>query len=813
MKKQLKMLAILMPIAFGILNFANLKSFHLASATYVEGPITQDTIWTLVDSPFVIFKDVIVYPNATLTIEPGVEVKFGGVFSLIVSGKLHADGTNKTIMFTSNKEQPAAGDWNAIVFNGMEKSTLTGCFIAYAKYGVFIQNGDVEIESSTIRVSENGITVVNGKLRIQNCNVSFCYQNGINITNSESIVQNSAITENQGNGICITGNRQVIVQSTTIIANGNGMLLTGNDVSNVNIAQNIISASTQNGICIDADNHANIAIVNNIVSSNARGFYISTPVSTRITNNSISYNKIGILYDEGSHTANYNDIYGNEKGVDVLFDATVNAEYNYWDDPSGPYHESLNPNGKGDPVGGDGVNLDFIFFLTKSIGSINAPPTASLLTDKVWVRTDEIVMFFATNSNDTDGRVDRYFFDFGDGSNSGWTTLSIFIHKYSFPWNYSAKLRVMDDNGTVSNVVTATMYVNAALPPLHVNLELSNSTAHEGEQINVTVYVTDGTTAVADATVTLFSLIGGEFTESSGQTDASGRFNTTFTAPEIAEKANVRIVATASKNGNGYTDGSDYEYLEVLQDMGIIEPGELAVQVTAESNVTISEAQLNVTVYVMEYDMNPVEGASVTVEASSGSFSTTTGLTDSEGKVTFTFTAPQVNEQTSVTVTANATMTGYDEGQSQVVITVNPRTFNIQIIIAPTVESGKPASVTVLVKCSEDATSVDGATVTMQSSYGSFPVAIKTTDSTGTCTFTFNAPQTTTELSVIIIANATKNGYRNGASQTTILVTAPQAEGWPLTTILLIIIPLVIAVVVAILIKLKIIVISSREEE
>ena len=76
MKKQLKMLLILLTIASSIFSFANRTLFTIVNATYVEGPITQDTIWTRVDSPFVVSKDVTVYSNATLTIEPDVEVKF-----------------------------------------------------------------------------------------------------------------------------------------------------------------------------------------------------------------------------------------------------------------------------------------------------------------------------------------------------------------------------------------------------------------------------------------------------------------------------------------------------------------------------------------------------------------------------------------------------------------------------------------------------------------------------------------------------------------------------------------------------------------
>jgi len=890
-------------MAFSIFNFASITLFPAVNATYVEGPITQDTIWTLVDSPFVVSKNVTVYSSATLTIEPGVEVKFGGDFSLIVLGKLYANGTSKPITFTSNKIQPEVGDWNAIIFNGMEKSMFIGCFVAYAKNGISIENSDVEITNSTIsHCSENGITATNGKLMIQNSTTSLCNKDGISITDSELTIQNSIIAENQENGICITGNGQITIQKNTVLANGNGVLLTGNEALGVNISQNIISASKQSGIRIDANN-TDFAIINNIVSSNNNGFYISSPKSTYITNNSISYNKIGILYDAGDHTANFNDIYGNEMGMNALFNATVNAEHNYWGDPSGPYHESLNPNGQGNPVGGDGVDLDFIFFLTKPIGIINTRPTASLQTDRILVPPNENLMFFATNSFDNDGRVDRYFFNFGDGSNSSWTTLSIFTHKYGPPVRtYNATLIVMDDYGAISNSVVTTINVQN-LPPLQISVDLSNSTIHEGEQVPITVYVTTGTTPVKNANITMFSVKGGNFTDPSGLTNAAGYFVTTFTAPKVTRIANIRIIARASKLG--YVDGSAYDYLEVLPFLSVqitanpdtiksegttqvlihvscngesvsnasvtilsssgslssetaitnssgsvslvftapqtttflnvnitaiatkdgymngmgqtiigVDPKTLNVQITAKPNATISEANISVTVHV-EYDMISIVGANITIVAENGNFSKTTGLTDNYGNVTFIFTAPQVNEQSNITITAQATKAKYAQGQSQLKIAVNPRTFNVQIS-APTVESGESADVIVHVTCKEDATTVTGAAVTMSSSEGNFSVITKTTDSTGTCTFVFDAPQTTEQTSIVITANVTKNGYVDRGNQTAITVnpkTVPQGEGgWPITTMLLIIIPIIIAVVVVILIKLKIIVISTEEE-
>ncbi|MCW4042875.1 MAG: right-handed parallel beta-helix repeat-containing protein, partial [Candidatus Bathyarchaeota archaeon] len=318
--------------------------FQTVKATYVEGLITQDTVWTLVDSPFVVSGDVTVYSNATLTVEPGVEVRFGGVFSLVVLGKLYANGTEKAIKFTSNRDQPDAGDWNAIRFNGIEKSMLIGCIVAHATYGILVENGDVEIENISIsQCSQNGITVINGKLGIKASTVSFCSQDGINATNSELMIQDNLIMENDGNGIAVTGDGQVIIQRNTILANENGILLTGNETSKVNVNHNIISANEQNGIRLTAENHTDLVIIYNNVSSNHIGFYISSPTSTSITNNSIAYNNIGFSYDQGSHTAHFNDIYGNGEGMNATSNAVVNAEYNYWGHKSGPYHISLNP--------------------------------------------------------------------------------------------------------------------------------------------------------------------------------------------------------------------------------------------------------------------------------------------------------------------------------------------------------------------------------------------------------------------------------------------------------------------------------------
>ena len=98
--------------------------------TQVSGLITEDTTWSLTGSPYIATGDVTVRQSIsdsgnvpTLTIEPGVEVRFAPGTGLYVGddtgyGVLSAQGTQAApITFTSNAASPAPGDWKGIVIN------------------------------------------------------------------------------------------------------------------------------------------------------------------------------------------------------------------------------------------------------------------------------------------------------------------------------------------------------------------------------------------------------------------------------------------------------------------------------------------------------------------------------------------------------------------------------------------------------------------------------------------------------------------------------------------------------------------------
>jgi hypothetical protein len=689
------------------------------------------------------------------------------------------------------------------------------------------------------------------------------------------------------------------------MSNGDGITLLGDSISNLNIDQNNISSNTQSGILLGADDYGSTVITNNTLSANHQGFCASTETSTHISRNYIQNNDIGFYYEKGmAHTASFNDIYGNTLAMDASVDAAVNATQNYWGERSGPYHESLNPHGKGNPVGGNGVNIDFIFFLSAPIDYSNSPPTAVLWADKALVARNQNATFVGADSYD-DGRVDQYFYDFGDGTTSGWTTLSIFAHNYSTTGTYNARLKVMDDFGVESAYVSTSVSVQN-LSSLVTSVTLESYSVDGNKDVSITVYVSNGVNPVESANVTLFSVKGGSFTPQSGPTDADGYFTANFTAPNATGLMNVRIIARASHAI--FADGSDYKYLKVFPPLTVrvsvqsstivaekstvvtvmvtngfdepvanasltlsvangnlsafsgitdqngnfssvftaplttvalnatvsvnatksgfvdgqgqtvinVLPKVLDVRVTAETTATISEAKVNVTVHVAN-ETGPVQQANVSIaSANGGNFSATTGLTDAYGDSVFTFTAPQANAPLDIIITAHASKAMYADGDGALNITVTPGVLSVEVSSAsPSVRSRESAVVTVLVTC--NSTRVANAQVTMSVDNGNFSGTTAITDVNGSCTFLFNAPITTTQLSAVITANATKNGFISAGSQTTMNIMSeapPQAEGgWPWWTILLIVIPIVVVVIVVVLIKLKIITFSSEEEE
>src|SRR5690348_12373674 len=106
------------PLLLLLIFHFQLSILNCEAQTNVSGFINANTTWTVAGSPYIVVGNVLVSHGYTLTIQPGVVVKFNSAKTLQIDGELIANGTAQNrITFTSNSTTPAAGDWGQIQFS------------------------------------------------------------------------------------------------------------------------------------------------------------------------------------------------------------------------------------------------------------------------------------------------------------------------------------------------------------------------------------------------------------------------------------------------------------------------------------------------------------------------------------------------------------------------------------------------------------------------------------------------------------------------------------------------------------------------
>jgi parallel beta-helix repeat protein len=255
-----------------------------AGPTYVSGPITSNTTWNLTNSPYIVIGDVTVQTGVTLTIESGVEVKFDGVYSIIVDGRLDAQGTFvDKIRFTSNQTTPAKGDWYTIRLR-TEYNIINYVEVEYATYGIFM-------------------TFFGANNTISNTTVKYCKFDGIYITNSDNnLISNCTITSNDRFGITIYNSDNTEVKNNIILYNKFfGINLNASTYTQINDCN--ISYNDGKGILLYSDSHHTTISDCEIDHNNNIGIDLSGSSYNNIINTSICSNN-GLGIDFGGVTTN-----------------------------------------------------------------------------------------------------------------------------------------------------------------------------------------------------------------------------------------------------------------------------------------------------------------------------------------------------------------------------------------------------------------------------------------------------------------------------------------------------------------------------
>ncbi len=310
----------------------------VSADTPVSGIIDSDTTWTLSDSPYIVTGSVLVNSGVTLTIEPGVIVRFdsgaGLQVGLQVEGTLIAIGTDTdNITFTSNQSEPAAGDWAYIFFtdsstdatydadgNYTGGSILEYCVIEYADSSTLrMDNAHPFINYCTIgNNSASGINAYNltGTIKITNSTISSkIYVSGADIV---------TILSNTIGGIYLNEIVAATISNNTISSGGSGidMLSSGGIVT---ISNNTISNNTE-GVSVHGDT---ITISNNTISDNSSSGVTAYGNSVIINNNTVDYSKGRGIYVSGgtiaisNNTISNNTVYAHGGGIYASGDGII----------------------------------------------------------------------------------------------------------------------------------------------------------------------------------------------------------------------------------------------------------------------------------------------------------------------------------------------------------------------------------------------------------------------------------------------------------------------------------------------------------
>lgn len=124
-------------------------------------------------------------------------------------------------------------------------------------------------------------------------------------------------------------------------------------------------------------------------------------------------------------------------------------------------------------------------------------PVAVLTAASTLLQLNGAAELSGNDSTDPDGKVSRFFFEFGDGKDSGWTNESLVKHTYGRPGAFSATLTVRDDDGIVSEISEPVAITVRNLPPVVVGqvvpLEGNTSTQFRFSVPAGATYDPDGT--------------------------------------------------------------------------------------------------------------------------------------------------------------------------------------------------------------------------------------------------------------------------------------------------------------------------------
>ncbi|MEE9115473.1 MAG: NosD domain-containing protein, partial [Thermoplasmata archaeon] len=171
-------------------------SSEVQAGRAVRGIIFFDTNWTLADSPIWVEGSILLPQGVNLTIEPGVEIRFNGNYTIWVNGNFTSLGTSASkIVFRSNTTSPGHQDWFKIRANATSRFEVshTDFENAFTAVELMGRDGDSFTDLSFSNSFIGLAALWSSDVSVTNSSFSDVYH-GLKLTNSSNMVSGNKFT-------------------------------------------------------------------------------------------------------------------------------------------------------------------------------------------------------------------------------------------------------------------------------------------------------------------------------------------------------------------------------------------------------------------------------------------------------------------------------------------------------------------------------------------------------------------------------------------------------------------------------------------
>jgi hypothetical protein len=432
-----------------------LSSSPALADTYVSGNITADTTWSKANSPYIVTRTVQVYPGATLTIDPGVTIKFNQGTGLVIGHKLIAIGTEQeNITFTSNTEAPGFEDWIGLYFTDTSIDAsfddngqyVDGCILKYCNIE---QGNGIRIESSSPYITQNKIQYN------WMCPHGGCCHGTISLNYSSSIIEQNEITNNKADAaICSSYSSSYIVNNiftnNTSHNGGEGAVVRLTDCNQNHTFNNneMFDNDSDNGL---RTSQCPGSILNNVIENSGTALLSSSACyynTTSFVNNEFiaRENHLAILL-----FAACSDIF-------AFHNNNISSETGYSIENGVPYEIDATNNWWGTTITSIIDANIYDYYDDFTLGKVNYQPLAPSAYKKVNFSAQPLNGSFplqVTFNNHSMGVINSVTWDFGDGETSNEINP---IHVYKSAGTFNVILTVAGRSGEIaenkSNYIT-----------------------------------------------------------------------------------------------------------------------------------------------------------------------------------------------------------------------------------------------------------------------------------------------------------------------------------------------------------------------